>query len=390
MLKAQIPLWVTTAAFIAPLVNACQVPVFRYALERWQADAYHAVVVHHAPLTKAEKEAVAVLERNANPEFDAGANLVLHLFDASSDVSPPPRWQPPVSSFKPDDPARFLLYYPASAKTDEPLWTGTLTSENAERIVDSPLRRKIVEELLAGTSTVWLLIESGDEELDQRTHEQLRAFLKQASEETKLPDGVIPLDQVESLRSGPDEGPIDLEDVLRSSVPLKIHFSTIPVSRSDPDEEIFLSMLLNNSPRMRSIRGEPIAIPIFGRGRMLEGMIGEAITLEHVRGAASYLCAACSCQVKDENPGLDALFAVKWDDYMLGSLIIEDKALPPLEGVAELVHDGTDEEPAPKIPEKPATARTEPESSKPTGLVTTLSVLAILILGITVWGRRRT
>jgi hypothetical protein len=162
-------------------------------------------------------------------------------------------------------------------------------------------------------------------------------------------------------------------------VPLKIHFSTLAVSRNDPAEEIFISMLLNHSPRMRSITDQPIAIPIFGRGRVLEGMIGEDITLEHTLGASSYLCSACSCQVKEENPGLDMLMAVKWDDHMLGSLIIEDRVLPPLEGIGEIIRP----DPSPPSPQNQKTVEThenpKESSSIPIGLIVVLSVLAIIV-----------
>ncbi|SVD86358.1 uncharacterized protein METZ01_LOCUS439212, partial [marine metagenome] len=182
--------------------------------------------------------------------------------------------------------------------------------------------------------------------------------LEQASRETKLPKGIIPLGEAGPLRSGPDEGPIDMDDVLRSSVPLKIQFTTLAVSRKNPAEKIFIAMLLNHSQRMRSIADQPIAIPIFGRGRVLEGMIGKDITLEHTLGAASYLCAACSCQVKDQNPGLDMLMAVKWADHMLGNLIIQDKTLPPLEGIGEIIEVRAQKakqptKPKPKQPTKP-------------------------------------
>ena len=174
-----------------------------------------------------------------------------------------------------------------------------------------------------------------------------------------------------------------MDDVLRSGVPLKIHFTTLAVSRNDPAEEVFVSMLLNHSQRMRSITEEPIAIPIFGRGRVLEGMIGKDITLEHTLGASSYLCSACSCQVKEENPGMDMLMAVKWADHMLGSLIIEDRILPPLEGIAEVIK---------AAPELPAAVEsrdvvtgndeTEEGSSISIGLIVVLSALAILVFSI--------
>jgi len=327
-----------TGLVIIQQVWACQVPVFRYALERWQADDYHAVIIHQGTLDEEQKKALKIIDESASPLFDTGANLSLHKVDLSSVSSVEPRWQSETSTFEPDDPPRIALYYPTSTGIDEPLWTGDLTMANAKAIIDSPLRQKIKNELLSGTSNVWLLIQSGNESLDQEAEQRLRKFLDQASEETKLPDGIIPLEKAHQLRSGPDEGPIDMDDVLRSSVPLKIHFSTLAVSRNEPAEEIFISMLLKHSPRMRSITDQPIAIPIFGRGRVLEGMIGQDITLEHTLGASSYLCSACSCQVKEENPGLDMLMAVKWADHMLGSLIVEERELPPLEGIGEIIN----------------------------------------------------
>ena len=179
-----------------------------------------------------------------------------------------------------------------------------------------------------------------------------------------------------------------MDDVLRSSVPLKIHFSTIAVSRNDPEEEIFISMLLKHSPRMRSITDQPIAIPIFGRGRVLEGMIGEDITLEHTLGASSYLCSACSCQVKEENPGLDMLMAVKWDDHMLGSLIIEDRVLPPLEGIGEIINSEPTPPPAQNQKTGETTDKPKEDSSIPIGLIVVLSVLAIIVFS-SFYGRQK-
>jgi hypothetical protein len=379
-LKSLFQLALSAGLLLALQARACQVPVFRYALERWQTDKYHAVVVHQTPLTEDQNKSLTFLEQAVSPILENGANLMLHKLDLASSGPLDPRWQSEFSTFKPDDPPRVALYYPASTKIGEPLWTGDLTINNVKGIINSPLRQKIKDELLAGTSNVWLLIQGGDDSVDRQAEERLGKFLEQASSETKLPDGIIPLEKAHQLRSGPDEGSIDMDDVLRSSVPLKIHFSTITVSRNDPVEEIFIAMLLNHSPRMRSIAGQPIAIPIFGRGRVLEGMIGEDITLEHTLGASSYLCAACSCQVKEENPGLDMLMAVKWADHMLGSLIIEDRILPPLEGIAEIMDDGAGNPPAGQNQEA-ETTRDNPEDRSyiPMGLIVTLSAVAILV-----------
>ena len=131
---------------------------------------------------------------------------------------------------------------------------------------------------------------------------------------------------------------------------------------------------------MRSVTDQPIAIPIFGRGRVLEGMIGQDITLEHTLGASSYLCSACSCQVKEENPGLDMLMAVKWADHMLGNLIVEERVLPPLEGIAEMIKADFITPAEEQNQEAQAThENSEDRSHIAIALVVTLSAVAILV-----------
>ena len=39
-------------------VRACNVPVFRYALERWQSDNYELLVLHQRDLTLEEQQKV--------------------------------------------------------------------------------------------------------------------------------------------------------------------------------------------------------------------------------------------------------------------------------------------------------------------------------------------
>ena len=203
-MKLLTQLAIFTGLLLTHQALACQVPVFRYALERWQADKYHAVVIHQAQLTEEQNKAVQRLERAASPICKIGANLMLHKLDLASNPRIDPRWKGEVSTFKPDDTPRIALYYPTASKIGEPLWTGALTIKNAEGIIDSPLRRKIKSELLAGTSNVWLLIQGGKEAMDRQAEKRLGKYLEQASRETKLPKGIIPLEKAGQLRSGPD------------------------------------------------------------------------------------------------------------------------------------------------------------------------------------------
>ena len=91
-------------------------------------------------------------------------------------------------------------------------------------------------------------------------------------------------------------------------------------------------------------------------------MVGAGITPENIRDAAMYLCGACSCQMKAQNPGIDFLSNIDWYRYLDGSEVIEDKALPPLSGVAALIKSPpsrpTDAAPEIVNQEKPESDRT--------------------------------
>jgi hypothetical protein len=52
---------------------------------------------------------------------------------------------------------------------------------------------------------------------------------------------------------------------------------------------------------------------VFGRGRALEPLIGRGIHPDNIMEVSSYLCGACSCEIKDQNPGIDLLLAANWD-----------------------------------------------------------------------------
>src|SRR6185503_19148933 len=48
------------------------------------------------------------------------------------------------------------------------------------------------------------------------------------------------------------------------------------------------------------------------RGRALEPLIAAGVTRDNVMEQAGYLCGACSCEVKEQNPGMDLLMAANW------------------------------------------------------------------------------
>ena len=212
---------------------------------------------------------------------------------------------------------------------------------NARALVDSPARREIVTRLLNGESATWVLIESGDDGKDDYAASEIeKAFIK-AEGVLKIPEGVLTVEEAPEVSQGVGRNP---DDVLRSKIPLKIDFSLIRISRDDPAESIFREMLLNMEDDLEEFADEPMVFPVFGRGRALEPLIGRGINDENVFEHASYFCGACSCEIKNQNPGVDLLIAANWKAAIAGSEVVVEKSLPPLIGIGALIEGGVTRE----------------------------------------------
>ena len=213
-----------------------------------------------------------------------------------------------------------LLHYPAFGPERWLAWSGPLNAENVQRVVDSPLRQQVIERVLAGDSAVWILIDSGDAQKDAEAESLLRAELAQLEEKLKLP----PRELLEAEQEfQPD-----------TQVELRIGFSLFRLRRDDPSEQVFLSMLLNSEPDLAEFN-EPMAIPIFGRGRTFFALVGKGISPENIADNCQFICGDCSCQVKEQNPGTDLLMAVNWDQQVKGSAF-PNVPLPELTGIGGL------------------------------------------------------
>jgi hypothetical protein len=354
------------AAFIfmqaSAVLDACQVPVFRYALERWAADSYGLAVFHNGPLSKEQQDIVAGVGYDVN--------LEVFTIDTGKMTAPQRIRFGEVKVDKGQALAR--LYYPLESRQgDEALWEGALTRQALARIVDSPARRKIAKDILAGESAVWVILKSGDPKSDSRVEQDLNKHLKAISQWLEIPEGVAGPGELERVASGE----VAMEDVLRSTIPLKISFSALSINKDDPDEAIFIKMLTAFVPDLiEEYPGQPLVFPVFGRGRTLDGIAEEMLSDDLMASAGSYICGACSCEVKRENPGIDLVMSVEWDEAIEGSAVVVDKLLPPLEGVGDLVVAAT--------PISPAAAVQDPEASVAVVAQHNKSVSVISVLGI--------
>ena len=301
---------VTLSAVITASLWACSVPVFRYALERWLSDPYQAVVFHRGPLTTAQQAQV----KNLTPDGLAGrihANVFARTVDLDQkpDADSLTLWQQLKGAAVP----WLVVRYPGATKVPGVVWSGPLTEPTIQQALDSPLRRDIVQRLTKADSVVWVLLEIGDQQRDDAAASLLQARLTYLTSVLKLPK-------------------LDPQDVVSGAeAQLRLAFSTVRLSRTNAAEQAFANMLLGSEPDLHEI-AEPLVFPIFGRGRVLYALAGKGITHENIDQAASFLIGACSCEVKEQNPGVDLLLAADWDKLFKATLA-PDKDLSSLPGL---------------------------------------------------------
>ncbi len=333
---ASILRFLAIAVLVAPASGLCSIPVFRYALERWPAAPYEAILFHRGPLA-AEHEAVLSGIR------ESSANVMVEKADLEGkpDAAVQEIWKAQGNPALP----WLALRFPQSEPAMPSAWAGPPDAARVRALLDSPARREIAQRIILGESAVWLILECGDAARDGAAAKLLGAELAALEKTLKLPEedaGAMPL---------------------LSDVPLRIAFSVLRLSRRDPAEKEFVAMLARSGGALAEGKG-PVALPVFGRGRALWPLEGERLSAPEIAEAAEFLAGACSCQVKEMNPGLDLLFDAPWENLL--SEPAEKKAGPP----------------PPAAPSKPEArpgpaSRTSPAWSLPW---TGIAALAILVL----------
>jgi hypothetical protein len=247
----------STALLVVALMplsaRACSVPVFRYALERWKPSPYQVTVFHRGALTDAQRLLAKQME-------DAAANLKVEAVDLAGEPSAEARTLWKLQGNAAALP-RVIVRYPEDDVEASPASSGPLDEAYVRSLLDSPARRSLVNHLASGESAVWVLLESGDKGADERAAGMLEAELARLRADLKL--------------SEPEP-----RDLLSTTIPLKLSFVVLRVTRSDPAEARLVEMLLGGEEGLDKVRG-PIAFPVFGRGR--------------AGGASGWRCTGTGC-----------------------------------------------------------------------------------------------
>lgn len=284
---------------VAPVAaDACDVPVFRYALERWTSDSYRATVFYRGELTDDDAEAVANLRKQSHRE-QGTANLDVHICDVDRPLEPEfaQLLNKPQEALLP----RLVLQSPVINGRRFVVCSSEVRDFDAELAFNSPAGSRVVERLFAGDSVVWLVFTAAGEEFATKV-EMLTHELDRLGDELPLPEGIgLPGSEV------------------YSDVPLTLRFSVVTAGMGDPAERFLETSLRQFAPP--SAARQPIVVPVYGRGRALAVLPLAEIDVASIEDLSRFLSGPCSCQVKEQNPGFDLPLAVDWEARLFGDFV---------------------------------------------------------------------
>lgn len=304
--RRSLPLFIRIATLVIALPilmasgSACNIPVFRYALERWQPDVWDMVLFHDGPLSATDATAVAVLEsfcqRNGG---HANVRLVQHQIGVDEDPEMNQLWQSVGTQANQKKPYLVVRSRVAKGKVFNS-WQGALSEFQPQQVFSSPVRKELSRRLLTGNSTVWLVLKCSDDARNKQITSLLQDKLKQLGQDMPLPEGIgLPGSE------------------LLSEVPLFMKFSILEIDPND-EKEAHLTGLLGRLAPDAIKAGQPLVVPVFGRGRALEVIPADQLKESLIEDLTVFLCGACSCQVKEMNPGFDLLMLTDWKTALFG------------------------------------------------------------------------
>ncbi len=292
---------VIAALLWAASASACNVPVFRYALERWHNDLYHVVVFHNADLSADDKQRVDAIGQRSSTEGGT-ANLEVTTVDLTEPL--PPGLEALRKTIPEDAPLPFVLLQARMGREKTvTVWEGPLAETNLDSLTHSRDRQEIVDRLLKGHSAVWVVLPGQDELATHNTVNLIETELNRLQDELPLPEGIG--------QQGSE---------VYSEVPLTLRFSVL-VLKPGPEADALLPGIFRRVEPAAAAEGQPLVAPVFGRGRAVDVIPGDKVDEATVEDLSRFISGACSCQVKEQNPGFDLLMSVPWNSRLFASTV---------------------------------------------------------------------
>jgi hypothetical protein len=284
-------LLLTAALMSTSSASACTVPVFRYALEKWDLTPYEIFVYHDGALPN------ALTKELAKWDVPNRANIEITLLNVKGKLTT--EQTKLLERYGKNEKLPWMLVRSKAPEAPDVAWSGACTIDHLDALIDSPMRRTLLAHLTRGDSAVYLLLTSDDEKADREAYALAVKELKQLEKAIPLPEQK-------------DDGP-----KLRLPLPLKMSLPLLVLDRKSADEAALIRLLLGVEDGLDKAKG-PMLFAIYGKGRVLPPLYnhGEVANLnaKMLLHVTQFLCGPCSCEVKDRVPGTDLLMLANWND----------------------------------------------------------------------------
>lgn len=345
---------------------ACDTPVYRYAMYRWEPAPYEIYYFHDQPLDEQAEQVKGLVEGVSRSE-DEPVNVIFMPVSLTDDpelkrIPPDVRkaWQdqekPPVPTY--------WVVTPHGRK----LYEGSLDEATLRAMWDSPARIGIAQQLADGKAGVLVMLEGSDTAANDNAEKIAKELVAEVAA------GSVELYSAPSM-------PMEVE----SDAEPRLEFGLTRISRTDPAEKWLVDALLSLEDDLRDeqFASQPMIFAVFGRGRALPPFIGKGITRDNLIECVYFLTGACSCTVKEQNPGMDLLIAEDWwsladqlastfgaeegNEAQLGAeQLFPHLMIPGGEPVVEATDEATESSPGePQVMAAAPTARAVAESQQP-------------------------
>ena len=345
--------------------RACDTPVYRYAMYRWEPAPYEVFFFHNGPIDAAHARLNGLIQ-TAQSAADKPANITLLPVDLSQDAdlkTVPRQVREAWTSHQAPQSPSYLVYTPAGIN----VFAGDLDEVALQAMLKSPARDEIAQQLAAGKAGALVLV-TGPEAQAAAAAEKLIADVIR-----DIAEGKIALYAPPTTAEGPPG---------QANAGPKLAIGSVKVARDDPRERWLVESLLSTEEDLKAERfaNECMVFPVFGRGRALPPCVGKGVTRDNLLACVEFLTGACSCTVKDQNPGVDLLIAHDWmataeklaeqfgteegNESQLGAAGLFPQLMIPAGAAKEPAAGGDDVHPAveakPAAPSSPPNATAKP------------------------------
>ncbi len=286
---------------IAGSARACSTPVNRYALYRWQRYPYRVYYAYRGTPDAADRafneKAISLTEDpKATSNFEY---IAVNLDDSQQTDELPPMVSAALEAAQSELPRHFVV-----SPTGALVASGRLAADELAALVDSPARGRLASLIESGKDGVLILLEGKDAKENRRALKEVEEAIRRVGQEESAEDSVGSI-QVEQIDLGNPAGDAPGSDTLG--------VGKLVVSASDPKEKWLVQFLRSVEELEPEDEGRPMVYAAYGRGRVMPPYIGAGIVADNLLDVVSFINGPCSCQVKDQNPGVDLLTSFDWN-----------------------------------------------------------------------------